>query len=166
MKNDISIYFDIIKSVRTIPNRDQLSLEIGKVMESLFSKENQSFEEIFKEISVNTGEELKKIFKKAKLEIKNKEDIKDCLQKLKELLEKFKVVKLTIALEPTPKIIEEISEWISSKLGVGYIIDINTDQNIMGGAIVVLNGRYQELTVEKGIESAFQNNKKDILPNL
>lgn len=164
MKNDILDYFDIITSVKTVSDRDALALEIDHFLDSIFAKETQTLDNILREISFNMGEKLKQIFQKKQLDISNKEAIKDCLSELKELLNKFRIIKLTVAFEPSSKTIEEIANFVSSKIGVGFILDIDTDETILGGAIVVYNGQYKNLSLRKSIEETFDNRKEEILP--
>jgi len=42
-------------------------------------------------------------------------------------------------------------------LGIGYILDIEISQDLLGGAVVIFNGKYSDFTLKKGIEDTFAN---------
>ena len=78
---------------------------------------------------------------------------------MKDLIKKFKVIKLTLAFDPTGKTIENIHEFVSENLGIGYILDIEVDENVLAGAAIMFNGKYKDFTLRKTLEEAFANNK-------
>ncbi len=145
MKSDNVIYFDIVNSVKTLAERDKLSSEIDYILEALFETSKNSLDTAFKKISIDTEERLKETFKKNNIDILDKETVKNFLEKLKKSLTNFKIIKLTIAFDPSHQIIETISNWISKNLGEGYILDIDTDKSILGGAVVVFEGKYKDM---------------------
>lgn len=165
MKNDILIYFDIITSIKTVVRMNSLLSEIDHVLESLFITAPKSLENTFKEISFDTATKLKEILKKKGLNLEDKENIKDLLAVLKELLKKFKVIKLTLAIDPSYKTIENISKWVSLNLGEGYLLSTETDETLIGGAVVVFNGRYNDLTLKKNLRTVFNTKRNEILPS-
>ena len=164
MKNDILIYFDIITSVKTVAQMNSLSSEIDHLLESLFTTAPKSLENTFKEISIDTGGKIKEMLKKKCIKEEDKENIKDVLIDIKELLKKFKVIKLTLAIDPSYKTIENISKWVSLNLGEGYLLQTETDETLIGGTILIFNGRYNDLTLKKNLQTAFETKRKEILP--
>lgn len=166
MKNDILIYFDIITSIKTVAQMNHVSSEIDHLVESLFTTAPKSLENTLNEVGIDTATKIKEMLKKKGLKMEDKEEIKNLLVGLKELLKKFKVIKLTLAIDPSFKIIENMSKWISSNLGEGYILNIETDETLMGGAIVVFNGTYNDLTLKKSLQIVLDTKRKEILPDL
>lgn len=163
VKNDNLIYYDFINSIETIGERDQIASEIDYLLESIFENSNDPLTNALKKISVQTEEKLKGIFKKNNLDILDRETVKNDLSQLKKILKSFKVIKLSIAFYPSREIIEKVSKWIKSNLGAEYLLDIEVNKSIIGGAIIVFNGKYRDMTLRKTLEETFANKNKEIL---
>lgn len=164
MENNTSIYSDIIASIKTTEDLSQIFSEIDSLLVSIFEAEDQSFDNALKLISSDSAKKIKETLTKSGLDTTNKEFIRNFLIGLKELLHKLKTVRLIIAFEPSDQTIEKIHNWISSNLGEGYILNIETDRAILGGAIVVsFNGEYRDFTVKKSLEYSFNAKRKEIL---
>lgn len=150
-------------SVKTVQEANDLSSEIDALLESIFKTQERSLDDSLREVRVKTAQNLKEIFLKNKVDVTDREAVKEALEKLKEELEKLRIIRLTIAFEPSYETIANIYKWVSSALGEGYILDISTDVNILGGAIVVFNGEYRDLTLRKSLAEAFKAKKEEIL---
>ena len=167
MKNDILIYFNLITSLKTKDDLDRLSSEIDSLLASVFETGNHSFENTLESISVKTTKKITEAIKKNNMDIADKELIKSFLETLKKLLGKFKTIRLIIAFEPKEETIENIHNWVSSNLGEGYILDIETNKGLLGGAIVMSsNGEYRDFSLKKTLEETFENKKEEITRNL
>ena len=167
MKNDILIYFNLITSLKTKDDLDRLSSEIDSLLASVFETGNHSFENTLESISIKTAKKITDAIKKNNMDIADKELIKSFLETLKKLLGKFKTIRLIIAFEPKEETIENIHNWVSSNLGEGYILDIETNKGLLGGAIVMSsNGEYRDFSLKKTLEETFENKKEEITRNL
>lgn len=159
------IYSDLTNYIKTTRNLDDFSSEIDKLLESIFQPSiNKSFDSALKEISVRTAGWIKDVFLKNNLDISNREVIKNFLTRLKEQLKKYKTIKLTIAFEPSYSSIENIYNWVLEALDNSYILDIDVNTAILGGAIVVFNGQYRDLTLKKNLKDLFNTKRGEILP--
>ena len=159
MKRDILIYFDLITSLKTTREVDDLSLEIDTLASELFESEKMSLEKALDSISSDSAKKIREIFSKNKFDIEDKKIVADFLDTLRDLLKKFKVIKLILAFDPTRKTIEKIHEFVSDKIGIGYILDIEVMESFLGGAAVMFNGKYKDFSLRKSLEEAFANNK-------
>ena len=167
MQNNILIYFDIITSLKTKDDLDQLASQVDTLLASIFETKNQSFDNALRSVSLETTKKIKEALAKNGMDIENKEVTRNFLLGLKKLLGKFKTIRLIIAFELSEKVIENIHNWVSSNLGEGYILDIETNQSLIGGAIIVSpNGQYRDLTVKKNLEDVFSANKEEILTQM
>src|SRR3989338_4742915 len=113
MKKDVLIYFDLITSLKTTQEADNLSLEIDTIASKLFQSEKVSLEKALTSISSNSAERITEIFQKNNLDMTDKEEVRDFLDTLADLIKKFKVIKLILAFDPTRKTIENIHEAVS-----------------------------------------------------
>ena len=159
MKSNSSIYSDLIKSIRTVEESNELSSEIDTLLEALFKTQGKSFEIALEKIGIKTSQILKAIFLKNNLDLGNLEFVKDFLEKLKAELTKLKIIKLTIAFEPSFQTVEHIYNWVETNLETGFILDLSWDETIIGGISIAFNGKYQELTLRKTLETFLQANQ-------
>lgn len=162
VQNNILIYFDLITSLETREDLDQLSSEIDSLLASIFETTNQSFDTALRSVSLDTAKKIREALTKNAMDIANKEQIRNFLTGLKKLLGKFRTIRLIIAFDPSEKAIENIYNWVSSNLGEGYILDIETNENLLGGAIIVFQGKYKDFSLKKTLENVFSANKEEI----
>lgn len=163
MKKNVLIYFDLITSLKTTEEVDDLALEIDDLQTSLFKSEKMSLDKAMETISQTTSKKIIEIFEKFNLDMNDKELIADFLETLKNLIKKFKVIKLILAYDLTRKTIENIHEAVSENIGIGYVLDIEIDESVLGGAVVMFNGKYKDFTLRKSLEEVFARENKELL---
>ena len=162
MKNDVLIYFDLITSLKTTREVDDLSSEIDTIESKLLQPKKVSLKKALTSISSNSAKRITEMFEKNNLDMTDKEQVSDFPETLKNLIKKFKVIKLTLAFDPTGETIENIHEFVSENIGIGYILDIEVDETVLGGAVIMFNGRYKDFTLRKSLEESFVNKKEEI----
>jgi len=163
MKKDILIYFNLITSLKTVEEVNELSSELDSLTSSLFKSEKMNLEEALSSIRENSAKAIMEIFLKNKLDLADKEVIQDFLKTLKNLMQKFKVIKLVLAFEPTHQTIDKIHNYIFENIGIGYILDIEVDETILGGSVVIFNGKYKDFTLRKILDDTFKEKREQIL---
>lgn len=162
MKKDVLIYFDLITSLKTTRDVDNLSSEIDMLISALFRSEKVSLEKALTSTSEDSAKKITEAFLKNNLDMTDKDQVSDFLDTLKSLIKKFKVIKLILAFDPTRQTIENIAEFVSENIGIGYILDVEIDESVLGGAVVMFNGKYNDFTLKKNIEEAFGVKKEEI----
>ena len=163
MKSNTSIYSDLLKSIKTVDELNQFSSEIDNLLSALFKTQEKFFLLALEKIGIENSQNLKEAFAKNSIDLKNKELIKDFLEKLKAELGKQKSLKIIIAFEPSAQTVEHIHNWTEANLGPGFVLDLSFDQTFLGGAIVAFNGEYRDLTVKKMLLQIFETKRKEIL---
>ncbi|MBI4089083.1 MAG: hypothetical protein HY424_00040 [Candidatus Levybacteria bacterium] len=161
MKKDILMYFDLITSIKTVTEADALSVELDTLSSSLF-KSNVSFNKILVSISETTAQKIRTIFSKNNLDSNNKEVVFNFLQTIKDLIKKFKIIKLVLAFDPPLATVENIHSYVKNAIGIGYILDIEVSTNLLGGAIIIFNGKYNDFSLKKSLEGIFADKKEDV----
>lgn len=154
-KKDILIYFDLITTLKTTQEVTNLVSEIDTLQLAFFKSGKVSMEKALSSISVDSAEKIMQIFSKNNFDINDKDTVTDFLETLKGLLKKFKIIKLVLAFDPTRRTIENIHNFVKNTIGIGYILDIEVSQDLLGGAIITFNGKYSDFTVKKTIEESF-----------
>lgn len=157
MKNDSSIYYDVLKTLRTKQEVDQFLIQIDTLLARLFKTTSGSFEENLKKItSLNFALLLKEALSKNNINPDNRQDLEGFLNDLKNEARKLKVIKLEIAFDPPDETISNIFDWISRNMGKGIILDITSNPSLIGGAIITFEGKYKDLSLKKRFEDIFQ----------
>src|SRR3989344_5164037 len=142
MKKNVLIYFDLITSLRTTQEVASFASEIDTFM----------LENTLDSISEDSARKIMQAFSKNNLDINNKNTVVSFFKTLKELLKKLKVIKLVLAFDPTRKTIENIHNFVKNIAGIGYILDIEISEDVLGGAVVIFNGKYSDLDRKSGGE--------------
>lgn len=163
MKKDVLIYFDLITSLKTTHEVDDFAQEVDTLSSTLFKSEKMSLDKAITSISSDSAKKIMDIFSKNKFDSADKGIVRDFLDTLKDLIKRFKVIKLTLAFDPTLKTIEKIHEYVSEHIGIGYIFDIDVLDTLMGGAIITFDGKYCDFTLRKRLEETFINKREEIL---
>lgn len=80
---------------------------------------------------------------------------KDYLRELKKKLLELPILKLTIPVDVTDKILEEISDNLRRDLNAEIIIELEKERSILGGAIVSYSGKYIDLSLTTKMEKVW-----------
>ncbi|MBF8249787.1 MAG: hypothetical protein HW400_388 [Candidatus Levybacteria bacterium] len=153
MKKNVLIYFDLITTLKTTQEVSDFISEIDTFI----------LERTLDSISVDSAKKIRQVFTKNNLDINDKDMVVGFFETLKELLKKLKIIKLVLAFDPTRKTIENIHNFITNNVGVGYILDIETQEDVLAGAIVIFNGNYNDFSLKKTIEETFADRGTEIL---
>jgi F0F1-type ATP synthase delta subunit len=93
----------------------------------------------------------------------NSEALRMFFHDVKDTLDAFVLLKLTIAFKPSEEMINRLHEWTRQNLGAGAVLDIGYDASILGGVRVIFSGRYKEMTLAQMITDAMVKEKKIIM---
>lgn len=154
---------DLMTSLKTTQEVDELSLELDSLTSALFKSEEMTLEKALSSIRTRSKDMIMKIFSKNNLDSTNKETVRDFLDTFRELIKNFKVIKLILAFEPSQKTIENIHNFVSENIGVGFVLDIEKDESVLGGSVVIFNGKYNDFTLRKTLGEVFENKKGEFL---
>src|SRR3989344_3585295 len=112
MKTDTTIFSDILSTLQTTQDVNDLLRELDFIASEIFKTKNKSLDKILPLISAKSAKNIADIFAKNKLNSGRKEEVSDLLEKLKESLKNFKIIKLTLAFEPSLNTIEKIHSFV------------------------------------------------------
>jgi F0F1-type ATP synthase delta subunit len=76
-------------------------------------------------------------------------------RELKNFLKKLPEVKLEIAFEPSREFVFKLGEWFKRELGKKVILNLISNPEIIGGAIIEYQGKYLDLSLVKEIKSNY-----------
>jgi len=165
MKKDVLIYYDLITSLKTTQEVESFVSEIDTLMFEFYNTKGLLIHKALDSISFGTVGKIMQAFLKNNLDINNKDTFVSFFQTLKILLKKLKVIKLVLAFDPTRRTIERIHNFVKENIGIGYILDIEVYHDVLGGAIVIFNGKYKDFTLKKNLEEVYRLRRSEMLPN-
>ena len=165
MKKDVLIYYDLITSLKTTQEVESFVSEIDTLMFEFYNTKGLLIHKALDSISFGTVGKIMQAFLKNNLDINNKDTFVSFFQTLKILIKKLKVIKLVLAFDPTRITIEKIHNFVKENIGMGYILDIEVYHDVLGGAIVIFNGKYKDFTLKKNLEEVYRLRRSEILPN-
>jgi F0F1-type ATP synthase delta subunit len=82
---------------------------------------------------------------------------KDYLKKLEAELEKIKIVRLTLAFDPTEEFLDKITDWIQKNVGQGYVLEVNIEPAIIAGARIEFEGKFFDFSLQKSLKTLTKN---------
>ncbi len=158
------IYSDLLSHIKTVDQARELTSEIDVLLDSLFKTENNAFDKALNSVSVVTSQMLKSALGglKDNINLGDKTKIQEYLIGIKEEIQKFKTLKLSLAFEPSEHTIDNLFAWVIQNLGSYVILDIDVDKKILGGAIIEYEGRYEDLSLKKRVEEVFGSKREEI----
>lgn len=157
------ICMPIARCVRTKEERDILREKINELEAALFRFHLEEFEKI---LSVQLSERITLAMRDAlaRPEFKNNsENLKVFFLDAKRTLDAFIPLRLTVAAKPNEEMINRMHEWTQKNLGNGIMLDIEYDGSILGGARIIFNGRYKEMTLAQMITDTLTKEKTTIM---
>lgn len=152
MDKNVSIYSDLINSLKTTQEVANFNSKINTIM----------LKNTLDSLSEDSVWKITEVFSKNNLDINDKNVFTGFFETLKELIKKLKIIKLVLAFDPTLKTIENVHNFIKDTVGTGYILDIEVSEEVLGGAIIIFNGKYYDFTLKKKVEEVFKD-KNEIL---
>jgi vacuolar-type H+-ATPase subunit E/Vma4 len=138
---------EIISQLTTTDEADLLTDELEALSVSLYKDHGGTFEKVLKErVRKRVGEKMVSEMKKKGI------GKREYIKALKKQASSLEEVKLTLAVEPTPAMIESISDWIKENVGAAVILDLTFDATLVGGAVVSFRGNYADYSLRARLE--------------
>jgi F0F1-type ATP synthase delta subunit len=142
----------------TIYTKDELLLfyhEIDQLIADLFTGKQGVQEKMNELLSFEKKKNIMYYLTAMQINMGNIVMVKEALAKIQTLGNKIPVVTLQLAFEPTEPIIASFSFWFIKNFGTKVILDIHLERKIIGGALISLNGKYDDFTLETKIDTYF-----------
>lgn len=153
MKND-----KLLENITTKREAERLLEEIEIIRNGLFEARGGAFESLLKnKVRAITAENIRQIFAEEGV------DKKKYLDKVEELVMKMPNVSLILAFEPSEGAVERFYSKISEAAGKPMLLDIVYEPQIIGGAVIIFNGRYRDFSFKKIFEAEFEKGRNKIL---
>jgi len=157
------ICMPIVRNVRTKEERDMLAEEMSELEATLFRSGQEAFEKVLStRLSERMASAMRDILGRQEFK-NNSENLRIFFHDVKNVLDTFVPLRLTIAVKPSEEMIDRLHEWVQKNLGIGVILDIGYDGSIRGGARIIFNGRYREMTLAQMITDTLAKEKTTVM---
>lgn len=153
----------VVRDVRTKDERDTLREDIGELEAALFRSSPDAFEKVLSaRLPKRTALVIRDICTRPEFK-NNREALRTFFHDVKNTLDSFLLLKLTLALKPSEEMINRLHEWTQQNLEVGVVLDIAYDASILGGVKIIFSGRYKEMTLAQMITETMAKEKINIM---
>jgi len=149
MQKDQS-YFKILDFVRTKEDLNLIKDELDLLEKSLFEVKGETFDVVL-------DRKLPKEVSDLVRELTLKADKKSVILGLKKILDGLKHVEVTIAFRPTNKFVEDIWSEINKDRTEKVAIDLKTDKDIIGGALISYEGKFFDGSILKMLNDTLKS---------
>jgi F0F1-type ATP synthase delta subunit len=152
------MFDQILSRVRTTEESQILISEIELLKKSLYESKQLGFD------SCLTNQVRHWVSELIRAEVDNQAVDKEAfLNKLKETILSLKILKLTLAFEPTQLAIDKFSSFVKQNMPTGAILEIIYDPSIIAGSQIVFNGEYRDFSLKRLFEEEITKQRADIM---
>lgn len=152
------MFTSVLHQIKTEDDRKRLRQEIYLLLQSLYEVEEGKFQDVLKnsvreKIAATISEEI----------FKDEVDKGKYLKGLQEEADKLKKVKLTLGFEPTKESIDKFWQFIASALEKNIVLDIEYLPKLVGGAVVIYDGEYRDLSLKSILDMELTKSGNEVL---
>lgn len=149
--------------VETTSDAASLTDSLQTAKNSLFKTKNKGIiDEAALHMPAKFGILLKDAISASKTDPTNLNQVKSLLDAFTEALSGLEEVSLILAIDPPQKTISSLSVALKKSFGQKTIMSLDTDPDILGGAIVIANGRYLDYSLRKKLNILFEARKEEL----
>ena len=136
---------------------------IGRLEESLYRADANTFEEILKtHVPKEIADIIQEEERSGTFEEK-REALKKMIETIKKKLDECESIKIDIAFEPSEATVEKVSEWLRKEIGESVVLDIGHDRSLLGGARIMYRGKYKEYALANMINDVLRRERLRIM---
>lgn len=167
MNDKSKLSYEISKDLRTVQEADDFCSEIDTVLKNFYKVENKNLDEVLaKSAGTFTSNLIKKLLSDNKISPTDTASCEKILTQTRDEVKKMKIVKITLAIDPSSVIISHISDWINQNLEANTLLDIDKDEKILGGAVISINGKYKDFSLRKSLAEVFTRKKNELIGSI
>lgn len=152
-----SPYLDILKVIYT---KDQALLfhnQLDTLINSIFTSDISPKQKIEQLFTIEIKDALLTTLEKNNIDTNNPMIVKNFIVELKKELDNLPLLILQVAFEPAAQTLKKISDWFIRSLNKKYLLDIQIRREIIGGAIIIVNGKIKDYSLIKKIQELYKN---------
>jgi F0F1-type ATP synthase delta subunit len=135
-------------------------------LDNLLSDNFNAQVDLYKRIEEILSYDLAQVFRAATeanhIDLSDPSKFKAFIVGLKDAIEDLPIMTMYLAFDPSETSLKVISSWFVTSLKKRHLLDIVVRREIVGGAVLVINGVYRDYSVKQKIHLLYKN--KELLP--
>ena len=159
-----ALFDQIVYKLRTKTEVSDVLLCLDEFAKTFFSaKTSEEQQQIFKKLPKEIADVLIAHFATEKITPENQISMTRQIDELAAKLRACQSIQMTIAFQPDDAAIALFSDWIKENIRADLLIDLQFDKSIVGGLLLIADGKYKDYTVRKNLATKFQIQRDDIM---
>lgn len=146
------IYLRLFNDLYTVDDVELFRSNIDEFIAKTFEMKHGVEEKLDGCFSGSLTKEWMALFDKKMIDLDNPEKIQKFVLEVKVLLDDLRVVGLLVAWNIPQDVIKKMSLWFETNFGEKVIMDIKLDRFILGGLVVLDNGKQHDYSLIKQLE--------------
>lgn len=147
----------LLEDIYTRQEADILINQLGELIDSLYRSNGAVSEKMDTYLSMSKKESLLAILEKSGVDINNTIHMQAQLNQFKKKISEVPTITLTFAYEPSAGTVKKICSWLSTNLDHRMLLDVEVDEEIMGGVMFTYKGLYRDFSVRKKFNDIASN---------
>ncbi len=159
---DTTIYHTILQQTRTTTELDCLVQALDMILRDIYQINQEKLSSVLTtQLRPELSRSLLDTLTEQHIASSDQESLKSFLTTLRVSLTPATIVTLTIPYQPPDDHITAFAQKTKEFFGSSTVLELNTSEKLLGGAIVIHKGNYLDLSLEHQLNSVFASHKKE-----
>ncbi len=164
MDRQVDLTTSVLETIATTEDASELNEQIDRLLTTIYQTERSDIATALDAtLSTNISKSIKNYLYKTNTILTNEEEVRLSLKKLQEEVRHANILSLTLAFSPTKKMVTNISQMVKHEFGENILIELSVNPELVGGAVIIYNGKYIDLSLQKKLAILFEAKKGEIL---
>lgn len=150
IKSSYLPYF--LSLIKTKKHADEVIAKLEELRGNLYNKRIDLGKKMSELFSYELKEKIMSLSWQEQVNLNDPESFGAFLESLRNYVKHMPIVKITLAFEPTDKIVEAICSWFVEQYGKNVILDLYFDPKLVAGAMISFNGAEKDFSLRRRIE--------------
>lgn len=153
----------ILNAIYTTEDAQEFIERIDTFLADIYSIERKDILTVLDDtFPENISKEIKNYITLTNTSLTHQEEVRVALMKLQQAIRAARTLSLTLAFSPTRKTVIGICERIKQEFGQDVITEISYNPDLVGGAVIVFEGKYTDQSIKKKLTILFEAKENEI----
>lgn len=154
--NEDGIRYNITEIIRTKQEAHLFLTDLNNLVSSLYNVKTAVEEKLYAHLPHNKKIKILELCQQNNINTNDVQNFLQFIHALIKYIETLPVVTVHLARELPDKEIEIVSEWLVKTAKREILLDIQINAELLGGAVIEMNGVYKDFTVKKMLEDTLK----------
>lgn len=152
----------ILSHIRTQSEAQELLTQLDSFRTTFYSVKKIALQDYFSHLPKEIADSVYAALSD-KTVADNKENLNAFVNQLQEKLHNCRTIQLTLAFHADDATVSLFSSWAKKNIGNDALLDLQTNNAVVGGTVIVANGQYKDYSIRKKLTQVFQIQKDELL---